>query len=233
MADQKQKESKALEDFDYDKYIKRKANVMIRFKAMDKDGNGQIDKRDLPEGLTKLPADVSKKDGAVTFDEFWGLMRKNFWSDMKSPEEHWADAIVAEKGKIASKFFESNTNWDLLLTRHEAKAEPELLAAFDALAAKDKGKKSFTLDEISEQYVKTEHSLMPEEVRLRVLFQEVDINKNGVLSKFEVEKFLNASKDCPIDFAAMDTDGDGKVDIGEFLNYWKRINTAPGSSSKR
>lgn len=68
---------------------------------------------------------------------------------------------------------------------------------------------------------------MEDEDELRELFEACDTNGNGTLQFGEFSRFIDSvgagisEQECRIGFGEIDSDRDGHIDFGEFLDWWQ------------
>jgi len=220
----------SLEDFDYFALGKRKADLKERFNALDKNGNGHLSMYELEQSpeFEKILADSDlNKDNVITFDEFWTTMKKTYWPEMKTAEEMMANAVGNRRWELRQRFYQLDKDNDGILTMGEIyRVDDRLLDIFYKI---DKDQNSeMTFDELWEHVSGNLFTDIPEEVNLRAFFYECDTDGSGYLSYQEIaesiyykeKETLAKSLDAMMD---MDSDGDGKVSIEEFLENWRQM----------
>lgn len=215
-------------------------DVQKAFKKMDINGDGEIDRQEMQQALSSLlsqqevnavfnAADVNK-DGSISYEEFIGLMCPNA-SDIVSKFRSQYKNI--EDVRAAFKRFDRNG--DGALSKDELAAamkssglsytDMEVNAIF-SLGDSD-GDGEITLQEFvnlmspsAAEVIGKIRKNFKNITDVKKAFKNIDVNNDGLISKQE----LQSSSCCTFDseeisaiFELGDVNGDGEIDMGEFI----------------
>ena len=215
-------------------------DVQKAFKKMDINGDGEIDRSEMLQALSASfsqqevnavfnAADINK-DGSISYEEFIGLMCQNasaivskFRSQYKNIED------------VRAAFKRFDRNGDGALSKDELAAalkssglsytDMEVNAIFSLGDADGDGE--ITLQEFvnlmspsASEVISKIRKNFKNITDVKVAFKKIDINNDGLISKQE----LSSSAACKFDseeinaiFELGDVNGDGEIDMGEFI----------------
>jgi Ca2+-binding EF-hand superfamily protein len=218
-------------------------DVQMAFKKIDDDGNGSIDKDELTSALTTRGMNFTQQeidaifragdadgDGAIDYEEFVALMcpsASTIISKFRSAYKNIGDVKAAFKrfdkdgdGEISEEELSS-----AMKSGGEGYSDMEISAIF-ALGDAD-GDGSITLQEFvnlmspsSSEVVAKLRQAFKNINDVKDAFKKIDTDNDGLLSKKEIlnsraNKFDNEEVDAI--FALGDVNGDGEIDMGEFI----------------
>jgi len=208
--------------------------VKLLFRKLDVDSDGSITREEMDSGVIRFtPAEVEavfalgdiNDDGALDLEEFIGVMfpdaatlasrMRGQYTDINSIKKAFAAVDLNGDGKVSKEEIAASGTFnsqeiDALFLLGDANNDGEIdleefIGVLYPVVANALVKLTKTIANVDDA---------------RFLFKQLDVDGDGVLSQEELRKFGSKFTDKEIEalFAVGDINGDGELDINEFIN---------------